>query len=268
MASKVFISWGGDLSKKLAEEVKNWLPSVLQFVKPYFTPDDIEKGTRWESNIATELATSNIGIICLTKDNINRPWILFEAGALSKNFGKSNVCTILFNIESTQITGPLTSFQATKFDKTDFKKLIKTINETGEDAKLDSKVLDEVFEMWWPKLEEKVNNIISSHKEEVKSKQRPEREILEEILQLTRLNTKRPVKRSDSAQIALRRLLASFDKIQMQYMERDLISEKHFHMMYLEEFYRPIEMLCMELDCPELFERFMMKRNQYMHMNK
>jgi hypothetical protein len=34
MASKVFISWGGNLSKQLAEEVKNWLPSVLQFVKP------------------------------------------------------------------------------------------------------------------------------------------------------------------------------------------------------------------------------------------
>lgn len=131
MASKVFISWGGDLSKRLAEEVKNWLPSVLQFVRPYFTPDDIEKGARWESHIAQELATSNVGLICLTKDNINRPWILFEAGALSKNFGKSNVCTILFNVDSSQITGPLTSFQATRFDKTDFKKLIKTINETG-----------------------------------------------------------------------------------------------------------------------------------------
>ena len=94
MASKVFISWGGELSKRLAEEVRNWLPSVLQFVKPYFTPDDIEKGSRWESNIANELETSNVGIICLTKDNINRPWILFEAGALSKNFGKSKVCTI------------------------------------------------------------------------------------------------------------------------------------------------------------------------------
>lgn len=148
MASKVFISWGGELSKKLAEEIKNWLPSVLQFVKPYFTPDDIEKGARWESNIANELATSNVGIICLTKDNINRPWILFEAGALSKNFGKSNVCTILFNIESSQITGPLTSFQATKFDKADFKKLIKTINDTGNESKLDAKVLDDVFEMW------------------------------------------------------------------------------------------------------------------------
>ena len=131
MASKVFISWGGNLSKRLAEEIKKWLPSVLQFVKPYFTPDDIEKGARWESNIAQELSSSNIGIICLTKDNINRPWILFEAGALSKNLDKSNVCTILFNVDSSEITGPLTCFQATKFDETDFKKLIKTINNTS-----------------------------------------------------------------------------------------------------------------------------------------
>jgi hypothetical protein len=98
MASKVFISWSGELSKKLAEEVRMWLPGVLQFVKPYFTPNDIEKGTRWSTEIASELESSNAGIICLTKDNINKPWILFEAGALSKNFGKTNVCTILFNV--------------------------------------------------------------------------------------------------------------------------------------------------------------------------
>lgn len=121
MASKVFISWSGDLSKKLAEEVRLWLPGVLQFVKPYFTPNDIEKGTRWSTEITNELENSNAGIICLTKDNINKPWILFEAGALSKNFGKANVCTILFNLDSADLTGPLTSFQATKFDKSDLK---------------------------------------------------------------------------------------------------------------------------------------------------
>ena len=66
MASKVFISWGGNLSKRLAEEIKNWLPSVLQFVKPYFTPEDIEKGTRWESNIANELSNSDVGFLSST----------------------------------------------------------------------------------------------------------------------------------------------------------------------------------------------------------
>jgi hypothetical protein len=78
MASKVFISWSGELSQKLAEAVREWLPSVLQFVKPYFTPSDIEKGTRWSTDIANELESSNAGIICLTKDNINNPWILLS----------------------------------------------------------------------------------------------------------------------------------------------------------------------------------------------
>jgi hypothetical protein len=40
----VFISWSGDQSKAIAEEFRNWIPSVLQFARPYFTPDDIEKG--------------------------------------------------------------------------------------------------------------------------------------------------------------------------------------------------------------------------------
>jgi len=121
MASKVFISWSGELSNKVAEELRKWLPGVLQFVKPYFTPNDIDKGTRWSSEIAGELENSDVGIICLTKDNIERPWILFEAGALSKKINKSNVCTLLFNLEPTDLSGPLASFQSTKFEKADFK---------------------------------------------------------------------------------------------------------------------------------------------------
>lgn len=95
MTTKVFISWSGELSRQLAEAVRNWLPGVLQYVKPYFTPDDIEKGTKWSTETIKELEESEIGILCLTRDNLNKPWILFEAGALSKNFGKAKVCTLL-----------------------------------------------------------------------------------------------------------------------------------------------------------------------------
>lgn len=266
MASKVFISWGGDLSKQLAEEVKNWLPSVLQFVKPYFTPDDIEKGTRWESNIAQELASSQIGIICLTKDNINRPWILFEAGALSKNFGKANVCTVLFNVESTQITGPLTCFQATKFDKADFKKLIKTINETGGDSKLDSKVLDDVFEMWWPRLEDKIKEIIKNYKEESHEEERSEREMLEELLELTRMTAKRMPRRNENARHALEILMRGLDRLSMRIMDMgDKESYFFFREYFMEELLPSLDTLCMELDSPMYFEQVRNIRNRMLH---
>ena len=257
MASKVFISWGGDLSKKLAQEINNWLPSVLQFVTPYFTPEDIEKGARWESNIAEELSSSNVGIICLTKDNIDRPWILFEAGALSKNFGKSNVCTILFDVDSTSITGPLTCFQATKFEKADFKKLLQTINNTGGDLKLKPNTLDNVFEMWWPKLEEQIKAILSSEEKNDKStKKRPERDILEEILELTRMNTRPISKNSTISRFLIGELMDGIYEI-----ERHLsISKRKEIGFIMDEIELAFERLCIEFECYELIERFRTRR--------
>lgn len=263
MASKVFISWGGDFSKKLAEEIKNWLPSVLQFVKPYFTPEDIEKGARWESNIASELSTSNVGIICLTKDNINRPWILFEAGALSKNLDKANVCTILFNIDSSEITGPLTCFQATKFDKADFKNLIKTINNSGGESKLEPQTLDAVFEMWWPKLEEKVTNIIQTYKGEPHREERTDRELLEEVLNLTRMYVKQAPQRNHNQALryALTQLLDAIRHVQMYSM-----NNKEVDLIINKQIFPAIKILCIEAGIPSLFQKFIMQREEMMQM--
>ena len=41
---KVFLSWCGDISQQIAREVHDWLPIILQNVRPYMTPADIEKG--------------------------------------------------------------------------------------------------------------------------------------------------------------------------------------------------------------------------------
>jgi len=71
---KVFISWSGALSRKLAEALRNWLPAVLQSVEPYFTPDDIEKGARWEAEIAGELEASEVGVFCLTRESLSSLW--------------------------------------------------------------------------------------------------------------------------------------------------------------------------------------------------
>jgi len=259
MASKVFISWSGDLSKKLAEEIRIWLPGVLQFVKPYFTPNDIEKGTRWSTDISSELESSNAGIICLTKDNLNKPWILFEAGALSKNFGKANVCTILFNLESADFSGPLTSFQATKFDKADFKKLLITINNTGGESKLDAAVLNDVFEMWWPKLELKVNEILRTHVVNNDNAVRSEREILEEVLELTRLNSKRIPRRNENTKESILMLIELIQ--QMQY--RSMKNGSKESIMLLDEISRPLKRLCFDLDMPEMYERFMIRNEKY-----
>lgn len=187
MPTKVFISWSGDLSKKLAEVIRDWLPSVLQFVRPYFTPNDIEKGARWASDISVELEKSDVGIVCLTKENMNNPWILFEMGALSKNLRASRVCPILFGIKDADIEVPIAMFQNTKFNRNDFKQLILTINEAEGETKLEERTVEKVFDKWWPELEENIDKILAGHNSSEIGNQRTERDILEEILQLSRL---------------------------------------------------------------------------------
>lgn len=182
---KVFISWSGDQSKRLGEAIRDWLPAVIQLVSPYFTPSDIEKGARWSTDIAKELSEAQIGILCITRDNIHSDWVLFEAGALSKSLEKAHVCPILFGITNTDLAGPLKQFQTTEFEKTDFHKLLSVINGRLGDNKLPSKTLDNVFEKWWPDLEKKVSEILAEVKQ-LDVPIRSDRELLEEILQLSR----------------------------------------------------------------------------------
>lgn len=257
MATKVFISWSGDLSNKLADAVREWLPGVLQFVKPYFTPSDIEKGAKWSSDISGELEKSDIGIICLTKDNLLQPWILFEAGSLSKNLDNSKVCTLLFEVDSTDLTGPLTTFQTTKFEKNDFKKLVKTINNIGGESKLDDAVLNQVFNMWWHKLETKINDILSSHKTQDETENRSERDILEEILELSRLGVKGKRHMKDEINPdALIDLIRSITELQDVV---DMEGSKGMHMA-LKKIERPIEYLCRHSDFPGICEEYRMRR--------
>lgn len=183
---KVFISWSGQHSEKLGEAIRDWLPGVIQAIKPYFTPSDIDKGTSWSSSISNELSESKIGILCITKENIHSDWILFEAGALSKSLEKSHVCPVLFGVNDTDLAGPLKQFQATEFTRKDFSKLMSVINNCLGDHKLPPKTLESVFEKWWPDLEVRINSILSEV--EVSDKPiRSDRDLLEEILQLSRL---------------------------------------------------------------------------------
>ncbi len=192
---KVFISWSGNDSKKLAETLRQWLPAVLQAVKPYFTPSDIDKGARWNTEVAKELDKSEVGILCITRDNLHSDWVMFEAGALSKSLDRAHVCPILFGIQNTDLAGPLKQFQTTQFEKEDIRKLVSLINGKLDENKLTTVVLDSVFDKWWPDLEANVNHILENLGEPDEEPVRSDRDMIQEILELSRL-TSRYVRKS------------------------------------------------------------------------
>jgi hypothetical protein len=193
---KVFISWSGQRSAAVADALRYWLPKVIQALEPWMSADDIEKGTRWRSGLASELEESSIGIICLTRENLDSTWIHFEAGALSKQQHNTYVCTLLFGLEPTDVREPLAQFQHTRATKDDLRKLISTINKALGDAKLPESELSEGFEVWWPKLQKRLD-VISPSMNERSEPVRQDREILDEILELVREQT-REIKKSMS----------------------------------------------------------------------
>lgn len=203
----VFISWSGPYSQKIGNVLRAWLPATLQFIKPFYTPSDIEKGARWNSEISKWLDDSSCGLFIITKENIQSNWITFEAGAISKKIDSSLVCPILFDLKNSEINGPLAQFQMTEYNKIDFFKLLKTINKAAGNESLSETVLLEVFEMWWPKLNSDINAI----KVENKSyKRRSQEELLNEILVLNRTIISSLKNNSEPNNIEFMKLLRNF----------------------------------------------------------
>jgi hypothetical protein len=161
---KVFISWSGSLGGQVAEELRKWLPLVVQSVDPYLSSEDTHKGTRWRDVVGKELENSNYGIICVTPDSIDSKWLNFEAGALSKELKGSYVSPFLVRLKPADLeSSPLTQFQMTvHHDFQDVLKLMKSINSASE-RPLQSEHLKSVFETWWPRLRDPINQLIKDH---------------------------------------------------------------------------------------------------------
>jgi hypothetical protein len=95
---------------------------------------------------------------------------------------------------------------------------------------------------------------LKSHVEENHSNLRSERDILEEVLELTRINSKRMPRRGEVSRQSVHRLLDTLQEMQYRMMK---YGDKE-SMMFMEEMRRPIKDICMEIDSPELYERYMM----------
>ena len=190
---KVFISWSGDLSKRIAIALKEWIPNVLQSTEPYVSSEDIDKGSRWSTDIAQELADSTYGILCVTRDNFREPWLNFEAGALSKKMESSRVCPFLYNVKRSEIDGPLLQFQITVYKKEEVFKLLISLNNSCTDQRLPEDRLGKAFELWWPELERnlKIEDIdIIQQGVSSESNNAQNDAILEEILSLLQTQQK------------------------------------------------------------------------------
>lgn len=184
---KVFISWSGDVSLKVANVFREWIPFVFTNIEPYFSTEDTNKGSRWSSNIAKELEDTNFGILCVTRENLDSSWLNFEAGALSKSMEKSKVCPFLFDLKPSDILDePILQFQMTNNEKNDIYKLFKSMNDSLEDKGLEEDRLKKMFELSWIRIEEELKSIENDKTDNTKKRSNGQSIIMEEMLDLLR----------------------------------------------------------------------------------
>ena len=149
----VFISWSGERGQHVARTLRKWIPYVLQAVDPWMSHEDIEPGTRWATELANKLECVNFGVICLTPETLNTPWVLFEAGALAKALDDAVVCPYLIDLEPGDLKGPLNQFNAVLSNQDGSLGLFRSMNKAlpGK-RRLSDIILEETFERWWPSI--------------------------------------------------------------------------------------------------------------------
>ncbi len=183
---RIFLSWSGERSRAVAELLDDWLQCVIQAAIPWMSTKDIDRGSLWFNEIADQLQNTSIGIICLTKENKNKPWILFEAGALAKGLSSTRVCTLLIDLQPTDVGNPLAQFNHTFPVKDSIWQLVVTLNNSLKEQKLKEKILEQVFETYWGQFDERFKEILSDYPDTGKAEVRSENDILLEILSSTR----------------------------------------------------------------------------------
>lgn len=137
----------------------------------------------WWTELTTALATSRIAIVCVTADNRNSPWLLFESGTIAHAFGHNRVIPYLFNVEPVDLTGPLAHFQYVRSDKNGTFELFRSINDLApEEIRFGNEKLEHVFEVWWPEIEKALGQIPKTQQ----ATRATERDLLEQILEILR----------------------------------------------------------------------------------
>jgi TIR domain len=132
---RVFISWSGEPSRSISRALKVWLENVVQHVEAWMSDEDIESGRRWNEEVARQLDEADYGIICLTSANRDRPWMLFEAGALAKRFDTGRVVPLLIDLEPADVSMPLASFQGRALNEEGVRRLVHDMNSLLENPR-------------------------------------------------------------------------------------------------------------------------------------
>lgn len=181
---KIFLSWSGNKSKALAALFKDWIVCVVQNCDPWMSTQ-IEAGSQSNSIINENLNELNFGILFLTKYNKEAPWILYEAGALSKGLDKNRICPLLIDLDWSEVKGPLVQYNYVEPNKSGILNLVHSIHSSMK-SDTPQAIITRTFEPFWEIFKIKFDKIMEEVHEEGVETRRSLEDILTEVLETNR----------------------------------------------------------------------------------
>jgi hypothetical protein len=156
----VFLGWSGAPSLSVAMALHDWLPLVINAVRPWLSGENIRKGSTWFPEVIEALKEMDVGIFCLTRQNLGAEWIHFEAGAIAANPRSTRLCTYLLDVDNGEVGQPLGFFQHTCITRTDTWRLVQTLNTARDSWLVRERGLARAFRLLWPELEQVLRRVL------------------------------------------------------------------------------------------------------------
>ena len=158
----VFISWSGERSRVIAEELRTWLKDVVHILDTFMSEHDIQKGANWIDVLDDKLKHGVFAILVLTPENRDAPWINYEAGAVHKGIKENKIATLLLDVDYGDLPSTLSKFNGANCDRDGLLAVVKSINSELKDRALDPGTLKRSFVAHWPRMEKIINGSYTS----------------------------------------------------------------------------------------------------------
>ena len=157
--SKVFISWSGLMSKNLANELHSFLSKVIPGIDFFVSSADIKNGQSWLEVIKDEIVECDAAILCIYKENLESPWLNFEAGGVYFGGRQQSLYPFVFEHTDEGSRGPVSHLQSSSFSRNTLWEAVDELSKLT--ATRISQEVQLSFNENWPDLEKSIDKALS-----------------------------------------------------------------------------------------------------------
>ncbi|PZO47703.1 MAG: hypothetical protein DCF16_17395 [Alphaproteobacteria bacterium] len=173
MSTDIFISWSGEKSKKVANRLADFLEDVLG-VKAYTSDKEMKPAQNWRDELERRLSEAKFCIMCLSIENIDAPWMMWESGAIwqarkhaeaDSSDRNERVCPFLIDFppgELPSLAGPLGGVNVVRYGEDEVRKLVFQLHHILNPAAAADGVTRR-FQVGWPGCKQDIDGILKEY---------------------------------------------------------------------------------------------------------